>query len=767
MSKLTWLHISDLHFRAPQNPSFDLMRQALLRDVNELAAKESLIPDLIFVTGDLAFSGHAKEYDLVQQFFDKLLKTAGVAKDRLFVIPGNHDVDRSAITPGATSIVESLYTRDKVNEFLGSEEDRALVFRKFRHYRDFISDYFGDDKEQYFYVKRLELSGKHIAILGLNSAWASGISRDDRGYALLGERQANEALEASKGADLRLALMHHPPRYLSDSDQYVVQSLLIRRCDFVLHGRLYQSKSAQIYESDVRAMVIGTGLDYEAPDDVDTYNFVQLDFSENKGDIHLRRYTSERGGSWIVDTSTHPEADRGVYAFPLRLDWSPPSEESADSISVSDKIRVNELSLTNFRCFEEESFSFSEKFTVLIGDNASGKTTILDALAVGLGRFFSVMGGRKPPSFAEDDARLVRYRSNESQYPVQLYCRVARGDQKLKWTITQDGPGNPAVNNGREPMELGRSLQSQVQNGFDVVLPLFAYYGTGRLWTPGRPSDDMGPSGSRLRGYENCLNPASHVGDIMGWMKTQELIVLQERKPSRVYEAVKDAIKDCLGNVTEISYNVRADEVSARFSDGRELPFRMFSDGVRNMFAMVADIARRAAILNPQFNEKAPAETPGIVLIDEIDLHLHPSWQRHVVDDLRRTFPRIQFIATTHSPFIIQSLRPGELVDLRKYVAKEYVPGEYVKRSIEDIAEDVMGIKLPQRSERYNEMYKVAEEYYRVLQEADGANSKKKRELKQKLDELIAPFSDNVAYHAFLEAKRIAAGLGEDDNEAS
>ena len=185
------------------------------------------------------------------------------------------------------------------------------------------------------------------------------------------------------------------------------------------------------------------------------------------------------------------------------------------------------------------------------------------------------------------------------------------------------------------------------------------------------------------------------------------------------------------------------------------------------MFAMVADIARRAAILNPQFNEKAPAETPGIVLIDEIDLHLHPSWQRRVVDDLRRTFPRMQFIATTHSPFIIQSLRQGELVDLRKYVPGEYVPGEYVERSIEDIVEDVMGIEVPQRSKRFQQMFDAAKEYYKVLQEAEGASPEKKRELEQRLDELTEPFSDDVAYHAFLKMERIAAGLGGDDDEAS
>ncbi|MFY0567387.1 AAA family ATPase [Archangium lansingense] len=96
----------------------------------------------------------------------------------------------------------------------------------------------------------------------------------------------------------------------------------------------------------------------------------------------------------------------------------------------------------------------------------------------------------------------------------------------------------------------------------------------------------------------------------------------------------------------------------------RQLPFEMLSDGVRNMLAMVGDIAYRTATLNPHLRELAPSNTPGIVLIDELDLHLHPLWQREVVDDLRSVFPAIQFVATSHSPFIIQSLRRNELINL-------------------------------------------------------------------------------------------------------
>ena len=77
---------------------------------------------------------------------------------------------------------------------------------------------------------------------------------------------------------------------------------------------------------------------------------------------------------------------------------------------------------------------------------------------------------------------------------------------------------------------------------------------------------------------------------------------------------------------------------------------------------MVADIARRACLLNPHLGGAVLEETPGIVLIDELDLHLHPKWQRRIIGDLRRTFPKIQFIATTHSPQLIGQVKPDEIL---------------------------------------------------------------------------------------------------------
>jgi predicted ATP-binding protein involved in virulence len=180
----------------------------------------------------------------------------------------------------------------------------------------------------------------------------------------------------------------------------------------------------------------------------------------------------------------------------------------------------------------------------------------------------------------------------------------------------------------------------------------------------------------------------------------------------------------------------------------------MLSDGFRTMLVMIADIAYRAAVLNPQLGKEAAQKTPGVVLIDEIDLHLHPLWQRRVVEDLKRTFPQIQFIATTHSEHIIQSLRTGELIDLN---SPDSVPkAEYENKSIEYIAENVMDVPTPYRSDRYQRMMETAQKYYKMIQEANGATPEEIERLKVELDELIEPFSDNVAYHAFLKMERAA-----------
>ena len=164
--------------------------------------------------------------------------------------------------------------------------------------------------------------------------------------------------------------------------------------------------------------------------------------------------------------------------------------------------------------------------------------------------------------------------------------------------------------------------------------------------------------------------------------------------------------------------------------------------------SLIVDIAYRMATLNPQLKEQALLETPGVVLIDELDLHLHPKWQRLVVADLKKIFPKVQFIATTHSPFVIQSLEAGELISLDE---EQYVNAPYSGQSIEDIAEEIMGVEIPQYSQKKQEMYKAAAAYYEALDRA--ASEEDLEKLREELMLLSEKYGDNVAYYAFIEQK--------------
>ncbi|MBS4050842.1 MAG: AAA family ATPase [Methylomonas sp.] len=222
-------------------------------------------------------------------------------------------------------------------------------------------------------------------------------------------------------------------------------------------------------------------------------------------------------------------------------------------------------------------------------------------------------------------------------------------------------------------------------------------------------------------------------------------------------EAVREALVSMIPNAKRAWWDLDWDELRIETLIQEQLqtiPFHLLSDGYRNMIGMVADIAYRMATLNPQLEADVIKQTEGIVLIDEIDLHLHPKWQREVVGRLLKTFPKVQFVASSHSPFIIQSLYGRE--DCLLWDLEKAQPLAIDSKSIEDIAENQQGVEIPQQSQRFLAMEKAAEEYYQVLKQISPANEEEKQHLKQRLDELLLPYSDDPAFQAFLKMERQA-----------
>jgi formylglycine-generating enzyme required for sulfatase activity len=353
---VTWLHLSDLHHRQPDSPGnrthlrhAKIVLGKLLEDIQKLIRDEGLQLDFIVFTGDVAYSGHLDEYmgvgdggnfDRAADFFDRLLDVTNLPKDRLFVVPGNHDVDWTKIdVKTASDCHAKLTNRDAVMDFLAPEnaERRVAALRKFENYAEFVQKYFGGalsfSAKEFFFVKHLPLC-RPVAILGLNSACMSGFvvedgKPQDRGHLLVGELQVRDALDRARGAEVKIALLHHPFDWLQDFDRQQVEPLLFQNCHFILRGHQHRSDFTLLQSPDARTIVIPAGAcyhrrEYRGDGEYNGYNFVRLDFSTGKGVIFWRQYDDRRGGRWAADTGLFDKAPQGKYEFGLPV--SPPLE---------------------------------------------------------------------------------------------------------------------------------------------------------------------------------------------------------------------------------------------------------------------------------------------------------------------------------------------------------------------------------------------------------------------------------------------------------
>jgi predicted ATP-binding protein involved in virulence len=325
-------------------------------------------------------------------------------------------------------------------------------------------------------------------------------------------------------------------------------------------------------------------------------------------------------------------------------------------------MRIDKLTLINFRCFQGLTLELHPSLTVLVGENASGKTAVLEGLAAGLAAFFMGIPDAHTSSGSIDrrDVRTVLSEkagvvSVEPQYPCHIQCvgSVLPGRQ-VGWHRDLLSPRSRTTRQHAETAKRSAmALLNWIDRGEDVRLPVIAYYGTQRLWRVKKDTSGKRDMRSRFAGYWDCLSPSSDQKHLVAWMRWQTYGALQAGKPSPHLEAIARAVHDCVEGLEDFFYDVKKESLFLVWEDGQRQPFDQLSDGYRNLVAMVADIAWRAVVLSPQDGTEAPVKATGVVLVDEIDLHLHPRWQIRVLDDLRRAFPGIQFVVTTHAPQVI------------------------------------------------------------------------------------------------------------------
>lgn len=380
---------------------------------------------------------------------------------------------------------------------------------------------------------------------------------------------------------------------------------------------------------------------------------------------------------------------------------------------------MKDLVIKNFRCYEEKSIEFRRGINLLIGDNSVGKTSLLRACNLVLNSFFSGFSDENTTwkSADDDDFREVRTEqiTESEDKPISIVFHVS--DEDFPALTLKDGEtlipywkdGTSGIDtdliiekkskkNSRNLVtglkylkDYAAALQSNavvVENGKAIqpnALPVFAYFTTEDIHTTRKFDKEK----AKFKKYPQkpsfgYFESFDSKGLLDCWIK--RLLVLREsKKGEEEIENVRNAIKNALGPegcgiIKNIEIRHNDGEVIFQLCDGREVKTDLLSDGYRRLVSIVMDIAIRCALLNKTaYGNEAYKQTHGTVIIDEIDEHLHPELQVRILKALHNTFPKIQFIVSTHAPLVMSSVEANEDNVVYKL---EYKDGQYTHREL-------------------------------------------------------------------------------------
>ena len=319
MGTITWLHLSDWH---QKGPDFDrtVVRDALIRDIRKRTDRidpRLATIDFVVFSGDLAYHGAAEEYEAAQrEFLDPVLDAAGLKPDRLFMVPGNHDMDRSLFEFLPAALQGREIPDDEVNKWLTEARRLRRVLEPFENYAAFAETYANQPSPAYAAIRWIDADGARVALLGVNSAWMCGRHKDDKGEidderrCLIGEPQIHDALSLIGPADIRIVVVHHPFEWLARSDRNQIEGRLTRDAHFILSGHEHAQSVKVQHGTGGACVTIPAGASYDRRKAGDSrytnaYNFIAIDRAAEQGTVFLRRWSEQRT-EWTEDTDSHP-----------------------------------------------------------------------------------------------------------------------------------------------------------------------------------------------------------------------------------------------------------------------------------------------------------------------------------------------------------------------------------------------------------------------------------------------------------------------------
>lgn len=428
------------------------------------------------------------------------------------------------------------------------------------------------------------------------------------------------------------------------------------------------------------------------------------------------------------------------------------------AINLFQTMKVKRLKMNSFRGIGDLTLELHETDpTVLIGINGVGKSSILDCLAILLSRFEELLlfsptnsknlksklekrrADKARDSFFEATSAKIEDIKNGSPETHNEITISLNSLQQVTWSFTTDRSGDTKLD-WEELETIVKDINLQLESNPHANMPLTMYYFVNRavldvpLAIPKEYSSEQRDAYDRkFPELPEFIEEFIGFDSFFQWFRVLEDLENEERRDQQDYrnrqlEAVRRAIYSLLPGFS----NLRVRRSPLRMTvtkQGQELIINQLSDGEKCLLAMVGDLARRFAIANPSLSN--PLKGSGVVLIDEIELHLHPKWQREIIPALKRTFPNCQFIVTTHSPQVISEVQPESIYILEKtddgIIARR--PESSFGRDSNRILEDLMD--TPARPQEIKESLL---DLFRLIDQGnlDGA-----RQLRQHLAEQI------------------------------
>jgi predicted ATP-binding protein involved in virulence len=398
-------------------------------------------------------------------------------------------------------------------------------------------------------------------------------------------------------------------------------------------------------------------------------------------------------------------------------------------------MKVKRLKMNSFRGIGDLTLEFTaDEPTILIGINGVGKSSILHSLALLLSCFIKGIQGYGPSPWVEISEQDITNDRNKTHNEITISLD---GSKEVTWSLSKVRQGSSEdASSDFALKEVTQELYKQWSSNPNVNLPLAVYYPVNREFLK---SSSLPANNRQQLSQTNAYNQAIPAGQIdfnsfFQWFWGLEDVENEERRDdpdhrNHQLEAVRQAISSLLGdNVSNL--RVRRNPLRMTMTkQGQELNIHQLSDGETGLLVLAADLARRLAIANPGITD--PLQGSGVVLIDEIELHLHPAWQRKVIPALKRMFPNCQFIITTHSPQVISEVKPDGIYILERtddgIVARR--PESSYGRDTNRILEDLMGVP-----ERPQEIKNRLLELFRLIDKGDLDAAK---QLRQQLEEEI------------------------------